>query len=155
GSGYGLGQRYRDGLLKLLALEVVGTARPLRPRSLLGIDAELAAEDVVLVERLAEALQESLVRLVQSRRPDWGFPLLVGMARLIALDETLRTRRWIVLDASSAGATVIARSRFLGHTAFKEALRERVASDFDSTRTWLRAGSVATGFPEVEFVEFE
>jgi hypothetical protein len=155
-SGYGFARRYRDGLLKLLALEALRTARPLRPGSQAGgVLPRLAPEDVEFVERLADALQESLVRIVQSRRPDWGFPLLLGMARLIALDETLRARRWVLLDASPASAAVIRRERLIAHPAFVRALRDRVAADFDSARAWLQARGAAEGFPELEFAGLE
>jgi hypothetical protein len=155
-SRYGFAQRYRDGMLKLLALEALRTTRPLRPGShTVGELPRLAPGDVKLVERLAVALRENLVRIVQSRRPDWGFPLLLGMARLIALDETLRAGRWIVLDARPAGATVIKRERLVTHPAFAEALHERLVTDFDSARAWLHAPVPAEGFPEAEFAELE
>jgi hypothetical protein len=155
-SRYGLGRRYRDGLLKLLALEVLRTARPLRPASRAGAELpRLAPADAPLVERLAGALEKSLVRLVQSERPDWGFPLLLGMARLIMLDETLRGGRWLVLDALPADAPAISRARLLAHPAVAPALRERVATDFDSALAWLRARDATAGFPEVEWTELE
>jgi hypothetical protein len=155
-SGHGFARRYRDGVLKLLALEALRTARPLRPGSTAGYELpRLAPEEVALVERLADALQNSLVRVVRSRRPDWGFPLLLGMARLIALDETLRTGRWVVLDAAPAGASVIKRERLLARPDLARALRERTAADFDAARAWLRARGSAEGFPEAEFAALE
>ncbi|HXJ83889.1 MAG TPA: hypothetical protein VMS64_35040, partial [Candidatus Methylomirabilis sp.] len=75
-SGYGIARRYRDGMLKLLALEALRTAHALRPGSEAQHDLPpLAPEDAALVERLSVALRESLVRVIQSQREDWGFPL--------------------------------------------------------------------------------
>src|SRR5262249_31701710 len=72
----GLSQRYRNAVLALLALDVLRTARPLRSGSEAESDLpQLSAEDVRLVARLQDELRESLVRMVQSTRPDWGFPL--------------------------------------------------------------------------------
>jgi hypothetical protein len=56
---------------------------------------------------LANDLRESLVRLAASRRPDWGAPLLLGMARLVALDDSARRGRLVVLDAFPVDAEAI------------------------------------------------
>lgn len=44
-----------------------------------------------------ERLADALVRLADSPRDDWGRPFLVGLARLLALDESLARRRLVVL----------------------------------------------------------
>ena len=152
-SRYGFAGRYRDHVLALLALETLASARPLRPGSLTGAALPaLTQDDAGVVERLAAMLETSLARLVQSRRPDWGFPLLLGMARLIALDETRRSGRWVVLDATPADATVIRRERLLGQPG----LRERVAAHFGSALAVLaRRAASAEAFPEVELAELE
>ena len=154
---YGFAERYRDTVLALLALEALDSARPLRPGSL--ADAalpELTPDEIAVVERLGEMLEASLVRLVQSRRADWGFPLLLGMARLIALDETRRSERWRVLDATPADAVVIRRERLVSQPAFARELRERVEADFGSARaTLLRRAAAAEAFPEAELAEVE
>jgi len=154
---YGFAERYRDTVLALLALEALDSARPLRPGSLAdGVLPALTSDEVALVERLGEMLEASLVRLVRSRRPDWGFPLLLGMARLVALDETRRSERWAVLDATAPDAVVIRRERMVGEPAFARELRERVEADFRSARaTILRRGAVAEAFPEAELAELE
>ena len=152
----GLSQRYRNAVLSLLALDVLRTTRPLRSGSEAGPDLPpLSADDVRLVERLEDALRDSLVRMVQSSRPDWGFPLLLGMARLVALDETRRTGRWVVLDALPADATLIQRERFVGRPDVTRNLRGRAARDFATARHWLRGSDPAGGFPELEFAELE
>ena len=154
---YGFAERYRDTMLALLALEALDSARPLRPGSLAAAALPtLTPDEVAVVERLGEMLEASLVRLVQSRRPDWGFPLLLGMARLIALDEARRSERWVVLDATPADAVVIRRERLVSQPAFARGLRERVEADFGSARaTLLRRGAVAEAFPEAELAELE
>ena len=154
---YGFAERYRDTVLALLALEALDSARPLRPGSLAGAALpELTPDEAAVVERLGEVLEASLVRLLQSRRPDWGFPLLLGMARLIALDETRRSERWVMLDATPADAIVIRRERLVSQPAFARGLRERVGADFGSARAaFLRRGAVAEAFPEAELAELE
>ena len=154
---YGFAERYRDTMLALLALEVLDSARPPRPGSLAAAGLPtLTPDEVAVLERLGDMLEASLVRLVQSRRPDWGYPLLLGMARLIALDEARRSERWVVLDVTSADAVLIRRERLVSRPAFARGLRERVEADFGSARaTLLRRGAEGEAFPEAELAELE
>jgi hypothetical protein len=112
--------------------------------------------DVELVGRLAEALEASLVRLVRSSRPDWGFPLLVGMARLVALDETRRAGHWMFLDAFAADELVIPAQQILGRPtlqALDEArgdfaiVRARLAREWRTGWAFRRPTSLTRGKP--------
>jgi len=103
-ASYGFARRYRDGLLGLRALEVLERALPLRAESLRtgeGPDWTLSPDEREQLARLATELTQRLVALVASRRPDFGFPLLVGMARLQALETSVETGRLFLLDALS------------------------------------------------------
>lgn len=154
---YGFAARYRDDLLALLALDALDAARPLRPGSLAeDVLPEIAPDEIERVDRLADLLEASLVRLVQSRRPDWGFPLLLGMARLAALDESRRTGRFMVLDATPADALVIRRERLEEQPAFARGLLERAEADFAAARAnLLKRVASADAFPEADLVAFE
>jgi hypothetical protein len=66
---YGFAERYRDTMLALLALEALDSARPLRPGSLVGAALPPDAGRVRSSSAWVNA-RSSLVRLVQSRRPD-------------------------------------------------------------------------------------
>ena len=144
-------------VLELLALETLRAGRPLRPGS--EVDAACRSSrrrTSVLVEQPRRALQESLVRIVQSERPDWGLPLLLGMARLIALDETRRSGRWIVLDAAPAAATVITRERLRAEPACgARSTRARHRRLRQGARLAPRPRARPAGFPEMEFAELE
>src|SRR5205823_4449044 len=104
----------------------------------------------------AGALELSLGRLAASPRADRGFALLLGMARLIALDETIRTGRWSVLDAWRAGdGPVIARDRLLGEPELARALRERARARFRSAAGRVGRTADEVHFPEAEFARLE
>jgi hypothetical protein len=123
---YGFAQRYRDALGALAALEILQKALPLAPASAPsgvvsttsgaasapGIT-ELALEDgdASLVESLMLALEDSLVRLAGSSRPDWGSAFLVGMARLAALEGASASGRWVFLDLSRRDPPMVTRHR--------------------------------------------
>jgi hypothetical protein len=120
-ASYAFSRRFRDLAEQRLALEVLVAATPLRSEVLRsGTEPALAlnpAERQKLA-RFAERLEEDLTALVSSQRPDWGHPLLVGMARLAALAESLRTNRLVVVDAYPADAGLLAGSTGEARTAY-------------------------------------
>jgi len=103
-ASYGFARRYRDGLVSLRALEILGRALPLRTESLRTGDGPawtLSQEERERLARFAADLEQRLGDLVASNRPDFGFPLLVGMARLEALQASMQTGHLFLLDALS------------------------------------------------------
>jgi len=75
------------------------------------------------------------------------------MARLIALDETLRAERWTLLGADAAA---IRRQPLVGQPALARAQRERAAAEFSwAQAVLLRRGVAAEAFPEAELAELE
>jgi hypothetical protein len=100
---YGFPRRYVDLAAGLVALEALMTARPPQPRAAVtdAVDPELALDAAGLeaVAALAASLEDSLVALTGSERPDWGPALLLGMARLTALRRTQADGRWTVADS--------------------------------------------------------
>jgi hypothetical protein len=156
---YGFARRYRDTLTALTALEVLATARPLRPDVTLSAATEelrLDGDEALRVERLSGALTTSLVRLLDSPRPDWGFPLLLGMARLATLARTHESGRWVFLDAFSRNAEVITRARVPERPELISAMLTDAQSALDIARGRLSSAvrSDAT-FDERSFADFE
>lgn len=94
-------QRYADLLTNLAALAVLDRARPVRQETVRQpILPEFKLKPGALA-KLAEFRQRLILdlgRLTQSERADWGYPLLVGMARLAVLDRSLDTGYLAVLD---------------------------------------------------------
>ncbi len=94
--------RWHDLAAGLAALDVLEDARPLAPTTHHAPrDAyfELGPQEIQAFERYSRVLAEQLVGLLESRRGDWGQTLLVGMARLSALAESVETGRLVFLDA--------------------------------------------------------
>lgn len=93
--------RYNDLLLALFALKILQAAPPLRPGTFWTPDSDefrLDEREWGALERLARRQRDQLRRLAGSPRPDWGFPFVVGMARLCALDASLRSGRLTFLN---------------------------------------------------------
>jgi hypothetical protein len=110
---YGFGARYADLAAGLVALDVLEAARPLRAGALRRSDDPallLAGDERLAVQAFAVRLRASLVRLLDAPRPDWGSALLVGMARLVAAEASLRDGRLRVLDAYADAAPTLDRA---------------------------------------------
>jgi hypothetical protein len=157
-SSYPLSQRYRDTVTMLAALAVVEDARPLRDGSLVGtreMGPRLDAGDLELIDRLALAQEASLLRLLRSSRPDRGFPLLVGMARLAALDESRRSGRWQFVDSLPADVTVIRGARLARYPDLARGLLAEARGDFAAARAALAAADTGGRFPEADWSTLE
>lgn len=108
--GYAVHQRVVDAGALLTALSVLEAGASLREEAAV----ELASDDFVVdaplggaLARVAAQIEDDLVDLLESRRPDVGFVLLVGMARLLALEATLEADRLVVLDVFPPDAVVL------------------------------------------------
>jgi hypothetical protein len=107
---YTFAQHYEDLMTALMGLKVLQLALPLRSDVYAVPRLDLFRLEPHEIERLAryrQQLQNDLVLLVSSRRPDWGMAFLVGMARLIVLDRSVRSGRLVFLDTFQAGADLI------------------------------------------------
>lgn len=111
-------ERYRELLTGFLAISVLRDGRGLRFGTFIALaDPALALTDVeraILRARAAE-LETELVRLVASRRPDWGYPLLVGIARLVAFDASIASGSLVLLDTFSADAPTLPPTTWTGY----------------------------------------
>lgn len=161
-------ERWADLASQLLALRALEEARPLRADARIAPPEDdtlaLTATERRKLAALGEQLAARLEQLVVSRRPDWGFALLVGMARLQALAESQRSGRLVVLDAfppdarsipvvgSGNGAAFLAELRVETQAAFtaaraavfaREELDERDLSRLEDTAN--RLAEVARG----------
>jgi hypothetical protein len=152
---YTFSERFRDTSQALAALDVLRGPRPLRPDAVLSaMPIPLRDGEALAVAKLADALEESLVRLLETPRPDWGLTLLLGMARLTALRETVETGHWTVLDAFPADATVLPPSRVARRRARMTAIREENRAAFEEARAALLEATDAP-FPESRYARLE
>ncbi len=86
----------------LAALDVLDQARPLAEAARQAPTDEtfaLSDEEIRALATYRKELAERLIQLVDSRRTDWGQTLLVGMARLSALSQSIESRHLVFLDS--------------------------------------------------------
>ena len=145
-------RRVEDALAARLALALLAHPRPLAPRALARGWQELPL-DPAESDRLREVsadLRERMARLAASGREDWGYPLLLGMARLAALETSLRSQRLALLDPYPA------ESRTLEITPPRRAhltdLLAEARADLRAARERLRTGH---GWREAEWSALE
>ncbi len=109
-----------------------------------------------MVGDLAEALAASLVRLVRSDRPDWGSALMVGLARLAALEKTRQSGSWVFLEVFEVDSPRLARDRLAKQPGLGQALLREGRADFERARSHLLLRhEIDPGFHEIAFAELE
>ena len=89
---------YADYLTGLIAIKVLAEGQPLRPDAFLVTHEAVTPEEKAVLERLRDQQILSLLKSVNSGRPDWGYALLVNMARFIAVDLSLQLGQWVFID---------------------------------------------------------
>jgi len=140
--GYAFSRRYRDLTTALAALAVLDRALPLRVEarwSTTSPELRLAPEERRALTAFADRLAGELTRLLDSDRPDWGFTLLVGMARLAALRESEQTGRLVLLDAFPPDPEVVPRSSVRRHPDAMTSLQAEAADELGRARARLVA----------------
>jgi hypothetical protein len=118
--------RYAELLLESIAVaalkgELVGDGHSLRQ-----IPGPLTVAERHLLATLIAEQQQRIVRLLVSSRADRGYPLLVGIARLSALQESLRVGELFVLDTYADGGPTLSAAALRPYaTVLEEIAAER------------------------------
>jgi len=134
-AGDAFAERYLATATAIVAFETLARAPALDPASLLTVDdAPLDAVERAALARYADTLRVELVRVAASARADVGFPLLVGMARLAALDLSLATGRLVVLDAFPADARRVPHAALARTLEAARALRDEACDALRARR---------------------
>lgn len=101
-AAYSFADRYVDHLAGLAALQALMRGMGLREGVLQkpeGAEFRLDQAERQGLARYRAALLAQLAGLFGSQRPDWGFAVLIGMARLMALDESIHSGRLVFLGS--------------------------------------------------------
>ena len=148
-------ERYRDLVLGMLALRVLATAPPLQPSAVHRTEdpaLRLGAGELAALAAFSDQLTRDLAPLMRSPRPDWGFALLVGMARLAALHETARTGSLVLLDSFPPEHDVVDHADLAAHGDVLGGLLTEARDELRSARAALLASSPVD---EASFADLE
>lgn len=132
--------RIPQALPPVLAIRALNAAAPLRPGALLFEGREgpsLGEDELRRLGEFGDHLARDPALLAASNRPDWGGPLLLGMARLEAIERSLELRRLVVLDAFPAEVRPQSPREVVRRRPFLEELEERTRIEVDAAWTRL------------------
>lgn len=89
---------YTNYLTGLVAIKVLMNEQTLRPDAYFVSPELITTKERLALVKLKNQLTLSLVKSVNSKRPDWGYATLINLARIIVLDHSLQLGRWVFLD---------------------------------------------------------
>jgi hypothetical protein len=134
-------RRVADAAASLAALDVLERAPALAgdaAAALADAGGALTDPERALLAARRDALALQLVRLAGARASDWGRAFLVGAARLLAIEESLRSGRLVVLDVlPQDGARLAARAVRSRRDVVAE-IRAAAREDLQRARAGLR-----------------
>ncbi len=154
-SGSSFSRRYADLMSGLLAITTLQRALPLQPDSFhapANDEYRLDDDERSALTAFAARLADELVGLLRSPRPDWGYPLLVGMARLVALHESVHSGRVVFLDTFGPSAHVVPPAAWRRREAMMIDLLDEARAELDTARARLTSGGPLR---EADFARFE
>lgn len=115
---YSFTERYSDYLTALFAIKALVEAPPLHADALLVANRpafKISDAERRILQELRNDLETSLVKALDSNRPDWGYAVLVNMARYIAIDASLQSGYWVVIDDFAEDSERIRPDQYLEH----------------------------------------
>ncbi|MGJ0485276.1 MAG: hypothetical protein ACR65R_12230 [Methylomicrobium sp.] len=139
---YSFTDSYSDILTGWFALKTLADARPLQSGMLRMIptqDFKLSEAEKRGLEKLRDGLETRLVEALDSNRPDWGYAVLVNLARYIALDASLRSGFWAVIDDFAEDSEWISQNQYLEHRS----LFRKLASDARTNLNQIRKSALS------------
>lgn len=98
---YSFSESYSDDLTGLFAIKALTEAPPLRSDALLLTNEpafKLSAAERRVLQQFRNDLETGLIKSLDSTRPDWGYAILVNLARYIAVETSLQSGYWSFID---------------------------------------------------------
>ncbi|WP_157200607.1 hypothetical protein [Methylomonas lenta] len=114
-SHYSFSQHYSDLLTGLLAVRVLQETRPLTVDAcqvLVDPQWQLDDDKKQALKTFQQHLLKTAQALLSSKRPDWGQALLVTLARLIVVEQSLQSGLWVFLNDFNPDADVISTATY-------------------------------------------
>lgn len=96
--------QWEDRTIGLFGLQILRAAAPLRAGAYIipdGDEFALGPQERSRLQQFRARLERDVAALTTSSRSDWGFPFAVGLARLAAIDLSLRLGRLVVLASAA------------------------------------------------------
>ncbi len=145
-----LSKKYVENRLKRAALSVLNRGIPIRKVELMDMDhfrrpgdpKGLTQNERNKLSAYAETLKASVIHLVSSNRPDWGYPLLLAAARYQAVMGSLKRNRLLLLDPFPEAAKSVSAKTVQGDPTVTARLADRAWRTYWNIRRNTFAGKV-------------
>ncbi len=112
---------YGDYLTGLAAIKVLEEAHPLQSDAFFITHEPVTPAEKEALVKLRDHLTLSLVKSVDSGRPDWGYAVLVNMARFIAIEQSLQLGLWVFIDDFAIDSEWVSADQFAHYTGQMQA----------------------------------
>jgi hypothetical protein len=129
---YSFTERYSDLATALFALKALSDAQPLRAGVLVQMhqpSLKISDAESRVLQDLRNSLEASLIKAVDSNRPDWGYAVLVNLARYLAVDASLQSGYWAFIDDFADDSEKLVPNQYLEHrTQLRELIGDAEAA---------------------------
>ncbi len=116
---YSFTERYSDSLTALFAIKTLVEAQPLQADALLRMNQpafKISEAERPVLREFRNDLETSIIKAIDSNRPDWGYAVLVNLARYIAIDSTLQSGYWVFIDDFADNSEWVRPDQYLEHS---------------------------------------
>ncbi|MDD5265682.1 MAG: hypothetical protein PHO08_00960 [Methylococcales bacterium] len=143
---------YTDYLTGLAAIKVLMEGKPLRTDAFFITRESVSPEEKKVLVRLRDQLALSFLKSVNSGRPDWGYAVLVNMARFIAIDLSLQEGQWVFIDDFAQDSEWVSADQFARHgEQMHVQIKDSLANYIQSRKAVLNP----EGSPEANYSKLE
>jgi hypothetical protein len=143
---------YEDYLTGLVAIKVLVEEQPLNPDAYFVTHEVVTPEQKDVLERLRDQLSVSLIKSVNSGRPDWSYAVLVNMARYVAVELSLQLGLWVFIDDFAMDSEWISADQFAQNAEQMQTQTTDALANLIQTR---KALSSPTGLTESNYSKLE
>lgn len=143
--------QYRNRLLEFLALRALAGRAPPNAHAFRIFPGVLNDAQIASLGRREARTREAVVDLLRSSRPDRGYPLLVALARLVALHASRENGRLFVLDTYADGVSAVS----LASVRQLPQLREIHSEHWQDAWSFLDTALAANADDEASWSRFE
>ena len=143
---------YEDYLTGLVAIKVLVEEQPLNPDAYFVTHEAVTPEQKDVLERSRDQLSVSLIKSVNSGRPDWGYAVLVNTARYVAVELSLQLGLWVFVDDFAMDSEWISADQFAQNAAQMQTQTTDALANLIQTRKTL---SSPTGLTESNYSKLE
>ena len=143
---------YTDYLTGLAAIKVLLEEQPLQADAFFVTQESVMPEEKKVLATLRDQLALSLLKSVNSGRPDWGTAVLVNMARYIAIEQSLQSGRWVFIDDFAIDSEWISTDQFVEQAEPIQTQINDAQANFKQTRKVIISlgGLTETNYSQLE-----